>query len=132
MGAWTHALAASQIDLAVRNTRVLARVAISVVRSDKPAPAGVVDAVRRLGDAVRSLDRQLDVGADEDGTGDQTRSLALEAVRLATDLVERPEVLALGSLVAQVRLTASDILRGSGMTLAGAHEVLDEAAGLER
>lgn len=41
-------------------------------------------------------------------------------------------MLALGSLVAQVRLTASDILRGSGMTLAGAHEALDEAAGLER
>lgn len=127
-----YALAASQIDLAVRNTRVLARVAISVVRSNKPAAAGVVDAVRRLGDAVRSLNRQLDVSDDEDGTGDQTRSLALEAVRLATDLVERPEVLALGSLVAQVRLTASDILRGSGMSLAGAHQALDEAAGLER
>ncbi len=127
-----YALAASQIDLAVRNTRVLARVAISVVRSNKPAPAGVVDAVRRLADAVRSLDRQLHVNDDEDGSGDETRSLALEAVRLATDLLERPEVLALGSLVAQVRLTASDILRGSGMTLAGAHEALDEAAGLGR
>ena len=126
-----YALAASQIDLAVRNTRVLARVAISVVRNDKPAPPPVVDAVRRLGDAVRSLDHQLDLRGDEDRTG-ETRSLALEAVRLATDLVERPEVLALGSLVAQVRLTASDILRGSGMTLAGAHEALDEAAGLER
>lgn len=127
-----YALAASQIDLAVRNTRVLARVAISVVRADKPPPVGVVDAVRRLGDAVRSLGRRLDVKDDGDETGDQTRSYALEAVRLATDVVERPEVLALGALVAQVRLTASDILRGSGMTLAGAHEALDEAAGLER
>ncbi len=127
-----YALAASQIDLAVRNTRVLARVAISVVRNKKPAPAGVVDAVRRLGDAVRSLGRRLDDKDEGDESGDQTRPLALEAVRLATDLVEQPEVLALGSLVAQVRLTASDILRGSGMTLAGAHEALDEAAGLGR
>lgn len=127
-----YALAASQIDLAVRNTRVLARVAISVVRNKKPAPAGVVDAVRRLGDAVRSLGRRLDDKDKGDESGDQTRPLALEAVRLATDLVEQPEVLALGSLVAQVRLTASDILRGSGMTLAGAHEALDEAAGLGR
>jgi uncharacterized membrane protein YccC len=126
-----YALAASQIDLAVRNTRVLARVAISVVRNNKPPPDRIVDAVRRLADAVRSLDRQLDVSGDEEANTDRTRQLALEAVRLVADLIERPEVVALGSLVAQVRLTSSDILRGSGMSLAGAHEALDEAAGLE-
>ena len=52
-----YAGAVAQLDLAVRNTRVLARRAVSMVRRHGPAPPALADAVERLADALDQLVR---------------------------------------------------------------------------
>jgi uncharacterized membrane protein YgaE (UPF0421/DUF939 family) len=123
-----YAVAATQVDLAVRNTRVLARTARSLIRLRGRAPEPVVHAVRNLADAVNALSRELDspVRARE------TRDLALEAVTSAASVLEEPDALALSSVVGQVRLTASDLLRATGMSLAEAQQELDRAVAQSR
>ncbi|MGH2735498.1 MAG: FUSC family protein, partial [Actinomycetota bacterium] len=121
-----YAVAATQVDLAVRNTRVLARAARGLIRLGGPAPAPVVDAVRGLAAAVDALSRRL----DEPQRAEETRDLALEAVASAASVLDAPDALALSSVVGQVRLTASDLLRATGFSLAQAQQALDRAVGL--
>lgn len=122
-----YAVAATQIDLAVRNTRVLARAARGLVRLGGPAPKPVGEAIRNLAAAVAVLQTKF---ADPEGAL-ETRELAVEAMKNAASVIEDPDALVLGSVVGQVRLTASDLLRATGMTLAEAQQTLDKAIGLE-
>jgi len=131
-----YAQAASQVDLAVRNTRVLARAAISLVQNetltssrggpDKTREA-LSEAVFDLARGVRSLGERLDYEDPE--LQAETRTYALRAAERATQVLEDKEALATSIVVGQVRLTASDLLRGSGMDLAAAQQALDDAAG---
>lgn len=50
-----YAVAADQLDLAVRNTRVLARDAVTLVRDKGAAPGGLVEAILGLALAVEAL-----------------------------------------------------------------------------
>ena len=122
-----YAVAATQVDLAVRNTRVLARAARGLVRLGGPAPKPVVQAVRNLAAAVSALQSKF---ADPEDAH-ETRELAVEAMRNAASVIEDPDALVLGSVVGQVRLTASDLLRATGMSLAEAQQTLDKAIGIE-
>ncbi len=119
-----YAQAASQLDLAVRNTRVLSRASISLVRDGTPAPPELSRAIGELAGAVRSLGEQL----KEPDREVRTRKLALRAARTATSLLPEREALAINVVIGQVRLTASDLLRGSGMDLAQAQEALDRVS----
>jgi hypothetical protein len=92
-----------QLDFAVRNTRVLARSALRLVRAGE-APHGLDDAVRELGDAVWEL-----AGAyDDPRRADQAARLAAEAAAHAAE-TPHPE------LAGTVRSTAADLMRAAAL-----------------
>ena len=55
-----YADAVAQLDLAVRNARVLARRAVAAIRRHGPAPPELADAVDRLAEALDELVHHLD------------------------------------------------------------------------
>jgi uncharacterized membrane protein YccC len=107
----TWAGAANQIDLAVRNVRVLARGAIRAIRLDENVPQEVAEALRDLALAVRALDGALEEG----GNVDNVRGPALRAAARASLVLERTGNLSVSVIVGQVRSTATDLLTGTGM-----------------
>jgi hypothetical protein len=86
----------------------------------------VVRAVRGLADGVEELGRHLDAPEEAEAT----RDLARDAVIHATSVLDDPAAVVLSSVVGQIRLTASDLLRATGATLADAQRILDEAIGI--
>ena len=121
-----YAIAASQVDLAVRNTRVLARACVRLLRRGGPDATQLSHAVADLAGAVRLLGDQLEAP----GLIGETRRRSLVAAGRATAVMSDPDVFALGSVVGQVRSTAHDILRASGMSAAQAQGALDEVTGI--
>jgi uncharacterized membrane protein YgaE (UPF0421/DUF939 family) len=107
-----YADAAAQIDLAIRNVRVLARGARRAIDLDENVPPEVSDALRDLAAAVRALDGAL----DDPGRRDAVREPALRAAGRATHVLESTGNLSVSVIVGQVRSTAVDLLRGSGMS----------------
>jgi uncharacterized membrane protein YgaE (UPF0421/DUF939 family) len=102
--------AARQVDYAVRNTRILAREAVLSIRSG-PADPELAEALATLADAVRALSSEL----GQPGQDSQTRYLARQAADLATGVLERRQDLRTSMVVGQVRATATDLLRGTGL-----------------
>jgi uncharacterized membrane protein YgaE (UPF0421/DUF939 family) len=119
-----YAQAAAQVDLAIRNVRVLARAAVRGVRLDENMPAEVAVAVRELAEAVRALRTAL----EDPARADAVRPHALRAAGRATLVLERTGNLSVTVVVAQVRSTAVDLLRGSGMSDDDALEAVRVAA----
>jgi uncharacterized membrane protein YgaE (UPF0421/DUF939 family) len=117
-----YASAVAQLDLAVRNTRVLARRAVSAIRRHGPAPPALADAVDRLADSLVELVRHLDDPEAET----ESRRVALDAARRATAVLDEDHSLSTSALVAQVRSTAVDLLRGSGLSEDEAIAALEE------
>jgi len=135
-----------QVDYAVRNVRVLSRAVVAVTRSPDTAPPGLGDAIRELAGAVTALAVDLEetgearpVGRSRDraalaaaSTAEHDRLVlerALAAVRCAA-AVQAPGVpLAVLGIVWQVRSTAVDLLRGTGLDLATVLELTDQALG---
>jgi uncharacterized membrane protein YgaE (UPF0421/DUF939 family) len=118
-----YAEAAQQMDYAVRNTRVLARRALSAIRRHGPAPAPVADALGLLAEAVLELGQQLEHPESDTGA----RRHALEAAVKATRVMQDDPGLSISVIIGQVRSTAIDLLRGSGMTGDEARAALDGA-----
>ena len=115
-----YALATDQLDLAVRNTRVLARDAVTLVRDRGAAPGGLAEAILELALAVEALagyleqpDHPLDV-----------RQFALGAAGEAMSVLEKSNDLETSALVAQVRSTALDLLQAAGMDSSAALQAL--------
>ncbi len=100
-----------QVELAVRNTRVLARGAETAAARGVPGDPDLVDAVRLLARAVRALGDDL----REPSEAAESRRLAREAAAEATAVLDRRSDLAANVIVGSIRSTAADILRGSGM-----------------
>ena len=116
-----YADASAQIDLAIRNVRVLARGVLRGARLGENLPPEVATAIRDLAEAVSALREAL---ADPD-RADAVRGPALRAAARATKVLEETGNLSVTVVVGQVRSTAVDLLRGSGLTY-------DEAARLVR
>jgi hypothetical protein len=119
-----YALATDQLDLAVRNTRVLARDAVTLVRDRRAAPGQLPEAILELALAVEALagyleqpDHPLDV-----------RQFALGAAGEATSVLEKSNDLETSALVAQIRSTAVDLLQAAGMDSSEALQALREAS----
>ena len=118
-----YAEAAHSLDLAVRNTRVLARATVGMVRHGEPAPGLLSEAVLDLARAVEDLAGYLEEpGREPDAREEVGRRFALKAAGEATVVLDERHDLPTSVLVGQVRSTAVDLLRASGMHL-------DEAAG---
>ena len=119
-----YADASAQIDLAIRNARVLARGAMRGARLGENLPPAVADAVRDLAEACRALREAL---ADPE-QADAVRTPALHAAATATRVLAETGNLSVTVVVGQVRSTAVDLLRGSGLTYEEAAELVREAA----
>jgi uncharacterized membrane protein YccC len=106
-----YADVATQVDLAVRNVRVLARGTIRAVRLEENVPPRIADSVRELAAAVRALADAL----DRSGSMESVREHALRAAATATMVLEGTANLSVSVIVGQIRSTANDLLVGTGM-----------------
>jgi hypothetical protein len=120
-----YSTAGTRIELAVLNTRVLARGAANAARRGDTIPPPLPEAILCLSRAVRALA----VFLEEPGPPDEVRRYALEAASKATALLQERHDLAISVLVGQVRAAAMDLLRSTGMDQASALKELEEAAG---
>ena len=119
-----YADAAAQIDLAIRNVRVLARGVVRGARLKDNLPPAVAEAIRDLAAAVSKLRAAL---ADPD-QAEAVREPALRAAARATLVLQETGNLSVTVVVGQVRSTAVDLLRGSGLAYEEAAERVREAA----
>lgn len=115
-----YAAAAEQLELAVRNTRVLARAAIRAVELDPRLPPELPESVRKLAAAAREVERALD--GEQDGS--RAIEAAVDAARTATAALEEDPDLTAAHVVGQVRSTAADLLRALGLERSDAVERL--------
>jgi uncharacterized membrane protein YgaE (UPF0421/DUF939 family) len=116
--------AAPHVDFVVRNVRVLARAALSVVETGAAVPPGIPNAVRGLATAVTWLERELDEGRG----AAQAIEAALAAAAGATVALEEGAAIPLGVIVGQIRSAAVDLLRALGVDRAEAVEHVRAAA----
>ncbi len=119
-----YAIAAPEVDLAVRNGRVLARGAIRAADLDAHVPPDVPQGIRDLAVAVRALRAAL----DDPRLVVDARDAALQAAARATLALERTGNLSVSVVIGQVRSTATDILRALGTTHDAAAEAIRQAA----
>jgi len=119
------AVAADQLDLAVRNTRVLARAAVTLVHERGAAPGELAEAILGLALAVEALAGYLE---RPDHPLDDARHFALGAAGEATSVLRSINDLQTSVLVGQIRATAVDLLRASGMDYSESRQALREAA----
>jgi hypothetical protein len=103
--------AGGQIDLAVRNVRVLARGVVRAIETGDRVPPQVADALRELRQAVVSLVPWLDDPAQVAAVVEP----AVQAARHASAVLEMTTNLSVSVIVGQVRSTAVDLLRTTGM-----------------
>ena len=118
-----YAAAADQLDLAVRNTRVLARAAVNLLQDKGRAPEQLTEALLDLARAVETLGVYLERYDHLD-----TRHFALKAAESATGVLKEHNDLETSMLVGQIQSTAMDLLRASGMEYTESREALREAA----
>ncbi len=118
-----YAAAAAQVDLAVRNVRVLARGAIRAVRLDENTPSEVADALRLLAQAVRAFGDAI----DHPERVERVREPALRAAAIATKVLEDTANLSVSVIVGQIRSTATDLLTGTGLDTDRAAEAVRAA-----
>ena len=118
-----YADAAAQIDLAVRNVRVLARGARRAIDLDENVPPAVAGALRALASAVRALAPAL----EDPDRADAVRTPALAAAAQSSLVLDQTGNLSVSVIVGQIRSTAVDLLRGTGMSYEDAVEALRTA-----
>jgi uncharacterized membrane protein YgaE (UPF0421/DUF939 family) len=106
-----YADVAAQMDLAVRNVRVLARGAIRAVRLEENVPPETADAIRDLAAAVRAAADAL----DDPNAVERVRRHALRAATTATRVLEDTGNLSVSVIIGQVRSTATDLLATTGI-----------------
>jgi uncharacterized membrane protein YgaE (UPF0421/DUF939 family) len=103
--------ASGQLDLAVRNVRVLARAVLRAIELGDHVPPAVPAAIRELAASVTSLDPWLDDPRHTAAIVDP----AVDAARRASEVLEQTTNLSVSVIVGQVRSTAVDLLRSTGM-----------------
>lgn len=121
----SYADAVEQLDLAVRDTRVLARAAVALMRhiDSGGAPPELADAILDLADGVRALGEQMTAGAPAEAT----RRHAGDAAARTRGLFPDAQALAVSRVVGQIRSTGIDLLRGSGLEIEEAQRTLYRA-----
>jgi hypothetical protein len=120
-----YAVAADQLDLAVRNTRVLARATVTMVREKGAATGQLPEAILELALAVEALAGYLE---RPDHPLHDARHFALGAAGEATAVLKRSNDLETSVLVGQIRSTAVDLLQATGMDPSEALQALREAS----
>ncbi|MCP3799323.1 FUSC family protein [Allokutzneria sp. A3M-2-11 16] len=103
--------AATAVDHALRNTRVLVRRALAALRDDEPMPGGVADVLDRLADAVRTLQADLAEGREPV----KAREEIYVAARGATLALIGEGGFSSRVVLAQLRSIAVDLLLATGI-----------------
>lgn len=119
-----HANTAGHLDLAVRDTRVLARAAVTLVSEKRATPGPLAEALLELALAVEALAGYLD---KPDQLLD-ARLFALGAAQEATRALDTSGDPETSALVGQIRATALDLLQAAGMDPSEALDALREAS----
>jgi uncharacterized membrane protein YgaE (UPF0421/DUF939 family) len=104
--------AATPIDRALRNTRVLARRALAALRDDEPVPRPLPGLLEELAGAVVLLRDELASGAEPL----QTRAAARAVARKSTVELLGEGDFSMQVVVLQVRSIAVDLLQASGLS----------------
>lgn len=104
--------AGGQLDLAVRNVRVLARGVLRAIDVGDAVPPAMPGAIRQLGEAVALLEPWLERPADPG----PVVAHAVRAAREASAVLKQTTNLSVSVIVGQIRSTAVDLLRSTGMT----------------
>jgi uncharacterized membrane protein YgaE (UPF0421/DUF939 family) len=116
--------AAGQIRTALTSVETLSRGSVRAIDVGDNVPPPVPDAVRDLAETVRTLDEYLDDPAGRP----VVREPALRAAAHATLVLEQTANLSVSVIVAQVRATAVDLIRGWGLAREEAERLVREAA----
>ena len=116
--------AAAQIRTALTSVEALSRGALRALNVGDNVPAPVPDSVRDLAETVRTLDEYLNDPAGRP----VVREPALRAAAAATLVLEQTSNLSVSVIVAQVRSTAVDLIRGWGLAREEAEQLVREAA----
>ena len=116
--------AATQIRTALTSVEALSRGAVRALTVGDNVPAPVPDSLRDLAETVRTLDEYLDDPAGRP----VVREPALRAAAQATLVLEQTANLSVSVIVAQVRSTAVDLIRGWGLAREEAERLVREAA----
>ena len=121
-----YARALTQVDHAVRNTRVLARRVISAIEQGDRVPASAITAVRELSAAVPALITFL----AEPGPEEPVADAVIHAAAAATAALEVTGNLSANVIVGQVRAIAVDLLGAAGIEATDAREAVRNARAL--
>jgi uncharacterized membrane protein YccC len=119
--------ATGQLDLVVRNVRVLARAVLRAVEIGDRVPPTVPEALRELRLAVVGLRAWL----DDPRRAAMVVEPALRAAHHANAVLEQTTNLSVSVIVGQVRSTAVDLMRTTGMEPAEARARVREVAGAD-
>jgi uncharacterized membrane protein YgaE (UPF0421/DUF939 family) len=117
--------AAEHVARALRNSRVLVRRALALMRDGEALPPPLVEAVRALGEAVSWLRRELADAAPPVAA----RERALRAASEAGVAYEEGVDFSGSVIVAQVRSAAVDLVRASGLDADEANRLVRRAVG---
>ena len=121
--------AGDPVNRAFTNSSALIRRAVTLIEDDEPVPPGMVDAVQELGASFRLLLREFSVGRSEP---QQAREQVLRAVASAGRAYATGLGLSGSVVIAQVRTTASEVIRATGLSQEQANELIREAFGDRR
>jgi uncharacterized membrane protein YgaE (UPF0421/DUF939 family) len=116
---------ADQLTYALRNVRVLIRRVNLALADNEPVPAVLPASVGLLGDAVDLLRQEWAKGAEPVAT----RERALRAAAESGQAYDEGVGFSGGVVVAQVRSTATDLLRATGVDYAEAPRLVRRAVG---
>jgi uncharacterized membrane protein YgaE (UPF0421/DUF939 family) len=117
--------AAVQLELAVRNARVIARAAVRAVDLEPRISAALPQSIRELAACVRELGEELDQG----GSQEELRERILAAAVTASGALDEPRGFATDVVVGQVRSLATDLLRALGVAQPAAVDQIRAAVG---
>ncbi|MEV6967334.1 FUSC family protein [Hamadaea sp. NPDC051192] len=109
----------------LRNSRVLIRRSVSVIRDEEPVPTALVSSLRSLADTIRWVHREY----AEELPPDASREAAVRSVRNASDAYLSGLGFSGSVIVAQVRSMATDLLRAGGMESREAERDVRRAVG---
>jgi len=103
--------AGAQLDLAVRNVRVIARGTLRALEVGDSVPPQAARAVRHLAEATRAFGAWLNATEDPE----TTRRHAQEAAQEAGQVLESTANLSVSMIVGAVRSAAVDLIRATGL-----------------
>jgi uncharacterized membrane protein YgaE (UPF0421/DUF939 family) len=119
VGVDRYAVAGGELGLAVENLRALARGAVRALSLDDAVPADAVRALHELAACGRALEEYL-----RGGRPDEARAAASRAAGLANAVLDETGNLSAVHIVGQIRLTAVDLLRATGLDRGEAQELV--------